>query len=669
MKKIILLILIPFVFLSSESGKIKKAAEASDKKKNSLKESSESESVRKEKSILLKQLGSEGDETVRLFMGTEEIPEKMEFLEEKEGEYILGVNKNGISKIIYKKTDKEYSSLLYDGKGKRAGEVYFRILPNGWEVMRKSETGFEKKVYNTKGYEILKETYGADGKLKADESGVSAWKYEYNEKGKILSEEKFDAKGRPKAGNDGITRISYKYDKIGNILSEEKFDAGGRPKAGSDGITGTLYKYNEKGSETLRETFGTDGKLKANQSGSARSVSKYDENGRLEMLENYGEDGRLKGVISGIARVAVQYDAKGNTILEETFGEDGKLKANNQGTARTIRKYNDRGDKLLSEELVYGEDGKLISKTAAKYDEKGNPSEIEIFGADGKYSADRRGVSRYVYKYDENCIDLKKESLACISLKEYYDKDGRLMAHDYVRARTVNKFDKNANIIETEFYGADGKFEKNKVARAVYKFSDKGVLILEENYGSDGRLIDGYDGARKIYQYDENCLRSGGHTSLCRTLVENQGADGNLAGDFYGIGRTVFAFDDNCIRIKKIGNECYSKIEYFGADGKPKERIGSAKELNTYDANGNCILQEFYGKDGKLKEGESRITVKYDTKGYKISSTLSDSEGSVVSKDFSPVFIHPSFPDKVFLLELDEYFLLNTVKLEDMKKN
>lgn len=241
----------------------------------------------------------------------------------------------------------------------------------------------------------------------------------------------------------------------------------------------------------------------------------------------------------------------------------------------------------------------------------------------------------------------------------------------YQTPRTVRKFDKNANEIETEFYGTDGKFQEGKIARQVFKYSDTGNKLLEEFYGSDGRLFEVLGIARKVYKYDENCLNFTAHAYVCRTLEENQGADGSLRGDFYNIGRTVFAFDENCIRIKKIGNECYSKIEYFGVDGKLNEKIGAAIERNKYDSDGNRILQEYYGKDGKLKgEGAAaRITAKYDKNGYKISSTSFDSSGSVIEQIFSPVFTHPSFPGKVFQLVLDEYFLLHSVKLEDAKKN
>ncbi|HMZ61662.1 MAG TPA: hypothetical protein PL048_23010, partial [Leptospiraceae bacterium] len=148
----------------------------------------------------------------------------MQFLQEKDEKFEAGTNKDGISKIIYKQTDKEYSSLLYDAKGKRAGEIYFRILPDGWETMQKSEAGFEKTVYNKKGSVILKENFGADGQPKADESGTAAVKYEYNEKGNLLFKGTFGLNGRPAADKDGIAVWKKKYNDKGDILSEEKFD-------------------------------------------------------------------------------------------------------------------------------------------------------------------------------------------------------------------------------------------------------------------------------------------------------------------------------------------------------------------------------------------------------------------------------------------------------------
>ncbi len=674
MKKIVLFLLIPFVFLSSESGKKnktvrkseKKTAETkiSDRKKNSLKKESESKAGKKRESIVLEWKTGYG----RLFIGKNEIPEEVQFLEQNSGKYIPAVNEDGISKIIYKKTDKEYSSLLYDSKGKRAGEVYFRILSDGWEVMKKSEAGFEKSVFNAKGSEVLKETYGADGKLKADESGIASIKYKYNKKGSLLSEEKFDAKGSAKEDKEGIAGRKYKYNKKGSLLSEEKFDEKGRLKADGSGIALKKYQYNEKGDILSEEKFDSNGRLKADHSGIARSVTGYDEQGHKTIQETYGEDGRLKADGWGITRTVFQYDLNCIHLRKDP------------SMCRTLEEYSD-------------ESGKVYLKTVSKYDKNGYRLDEENFGADGKYRNNLMKTARSVFNYNENCIQAKKDPSYCISLAEYYDADGKLNDPGFSQveyydadgnlsefggslrhARNVVKFDQKGNRIESEYYGTDGKIKKTDTVRTVYKYSDAGNLILVENYGADGLLIEESSIARKIYEYDEKCLSVRKDQANCRTLVEYWRADGSLQDHtLLGAARTVYAFDYDCLRLKKNTTDlCRSKIEHFGEDGKPREWLGTAKILIKYDEKGNTVLEESYGKDGKLTGdmyGISRTVRKYNTEGYEISSTESDSEGSVVRKEFYPVFTHPLFPEKILRLELDEYFLPQTVKLEDAKKN
>ncbi len=141
-----------------------------------------------------------------------------------------------------------------------------------------------------------------------------------------------------------------------------------------------------------------------------------------------------------------------------------------------------------------------------------------------------------------------------------------------------------------------------------------------------------------------------------------------LKEDSFGIARYINKYDEK-------GNEILT--ETYGADEKLKENSYNdrAREVKKYDEScikagkkgDECIaLKETFGADGRLKE---RIITKYDTKGYKISSTTFSSSGAVVKMELSPVFHHPSIPDKIFQLTTDEYLRPVKLRIQAVKKN
>ncbi|MCP5503018.1 MAG: hypothetical protein H7A25_24165, partial [Leptospiraceae bacterium] len=276
---------------------------------------------------------------------------------------------------------------------------------------------------------------------------------------------------------------------------------------------------------------------------------------------------------------------------------------------------------------------------------------------------DKEGISRIVQNFD---------LLSNKTLEEYYNASRELKPNKFGIARSVYAYDSYGNPLLVSYLNENSERATDElgISNIAYKYdytvNPKGMLLSKTFYDKQENLKPAAEGiARYVYKYNKACLekeqqRRGGfdshykewsqykhenHLSGKRECLELEEyyitkdkkiAREKLKGDWQGIARKVYKYDKNCLKAGKKSYECYAIQEYYGKDGKLKEnRIGIARYVYRCDEKGNRTLEEYYDKDEKLKEdssGIARYVYRYDDKGNKISSKYYNKEEIEVSQ-------------------------------------
>ncbi|HNF14108.1 MAG TPA: hypothetical protein PK453_10585 [Leptospiraceae bacterium] len=523
MKKIILLLLFPVLFLSSETRKEKKKTIHHSKKETKViskvnEENSQTRASKSQKNLKseIVSFGRSGDSNGLLAKIVRDKYDRLlelQFLKKENEKYLPSMNE-GISKILYKINDKEYRENSFDLKGKPVSETHFKILPDGWEIKKISGKDIRRHLYDGRGIEVqsekfesngtlnerteykydehclntnrffscrtVTEIYGADGKLKNDYSGTARTVNKYDQNclnktdpaGLELIElncralmDEYSSEGKR------LRARLFTYDDKGNFLYGEEIGTDGKI---INRLQPFFYKFDEKGNLIQKET----GREMAKEIGYMRQVYEYDQNclntGKpsshcISLEETYDADGKPKelGFFSSEPfRMVYKYDMKGNKILQESYGADGRL--------------------------IQAINGNIIARKVFKYDEKGNLIEVENYGSDEKLVTADPAAARTVYKYDNNCILAGNQSKDCKNLEEFYGADGKLTVSFFnLSARIIYNFDENGNRTKIEYFGPDGKLKDNDegFARKISKYDSNGNNLSSRYINVSGSVV------------------------------------------------------------------------------------------------------------------------------------------------------------------------------------
>lgn len=562
MKTIILLLFIPFLFLSAESKlKKKKLSQGSSKKTNI------SKSIPKKKplEITVNTDGNIREEIIKyegifakISLDKNENPLELLYLKEESGKYYPRTSNQGYSKIKFNIDREKYSVKIFNKEGKLEKKSLFHILSDGWEIERPGWNGSTvKEKYDANGFLLTMNEFGKDKKL------ITREEYEYD-------------KTCPDNDKNNCRIMTLSYGSDDQLKGKRALEYDLNCKKNKDPALGIIDVYCRK----LIENYGPDGKLKSNEENIARTVGNYDEKGNLRDVEFFNSDRKLVKKSAGVKH---HYDAKGNLARTEFYGEDGKpgvlfddisiivyeydencLKSGKRPSDceslienlgidgkpikggifsefpyRKVNKYDEKGN-LISQE-AYGADGNLkpvlggniIARKVFKNDDKGNRIVEENYTAKGDLLDNENSYSRKVMQYDYNCIDAGNSAEDCVSLKEYYGRDGKLMSLVFIpEAKTVSKFNQKCLqagnpakecISLREFYGADGMLVGNsRVARIVSQHDENGNIIQKEKFRKDGKLIDDEDGiAKMITKYDTHGNKISSRSFTSSGITEN----------------------------------------------------------------------------------------------------------------------------------------------------
>lgn len=560
------------------------------------------------------------------------------------------VDRNGVSSVYceYDKFGNEKRKRFFGTDGKPCvnanGEAgYDKVIVNG-RLMKLTSVGLDNKPvltangfaereysYDSRGNEIEKRYFDADGRLVLQSGGYAIISNEYDSVGRNVAQFYLDVERKPVGGASHIACIRDKYDVHGNVLERRYYGVDGNLVCGSDGVAGYSSRFDERGKETNRVYLATDGKTPvANNNGivqvsrsydfCGRPVSmkyldangvpmlsnekyagwlkEYDSRGKLKRAAVHGIDGKPCRAKNGVTGYTCAYDEFGREIARRYFGVDGMpcivLSDDDAGSAGWDKTFDANG-RMLSQKWLDTE-GRLVMRGEHGYagirhcyDEKGANVSTAYYGTNDMPVVASEGVAGIRYVRDErgNIVD-----------ESYFDVEGNPVAkagEAFVGIRA--KFNAHNKKIMTEYYGEDGKrivIDDDTGLCGWRHIYDQNLREIElQAYGTDGTaatLTGGFVSRKKTY--DKN-----GH--LTSEIHYDRDGDVMLWNWRDGYAYSVSAFDAS-------GHE--TSRRYYGTDCKPcrveGEEFGWDKK---YDTSGRNIQTMWVGSDGRPTLSEDNI--------------------------------------------------------------
>lgn len=161
------------------------------------------------------------------------------------------------------------------------------------------------------------------------------------DKEKLLKKENQDVNGKPREDEEGIATYVYIYEKGKYTTREETFGKDGKLKANSFGIAKMVFNYDENclakklnryECTTLEEFFDVNQNLvepkgdSEDNRGYAKMIREFDKDGRLTLEAYYDQNHKLKKNKKGVSKYKFQYNTNGDVVLEEHYGKKNSLK-------------------------------------------------------------------------------------------------------------------------------------------------------------------------------------------------------------------------------------------------------------------------------------------------------------------------------------------------------
>ncbi|MCB1158693.1 MAG: hypothetical protein KDK45_14410, partial [Leptospiraceae bacterium] len=574
---------------------------------------------------------------------------------------VFSEDKDKQSGILYQRLEFDFNGnpILNEYQGKFIKSPDGVFIPGPLE----DKEGISRIVQNFDllSNKTLEEYYNASRELKPNKFGIARSVYAYDSYGNPLLVSYLNEKSRRAENEYGISNISYVYDytinSMGILLQKESFDKSEKLKSGKEGISRFVYKYNKACLEKERKQRGGFDTHYKEWGLDRKDVGLRGKRECLESEEYFETEDKRRARDKRIASRKYSYNQEGYLIGEAYESVLSEPTPVQQGISQVKYTYNENC--LL---LTKPTDKCSFLDTPCMEKERKEDTtciqKIEYFGElKDAPASDQYGVAVYEYEYDKNCLlKEKKQSwknnetlTSCrkltkalsaggkettptiepytytqydergdVTLKEYYDKDGKLKEDENGIARYVFRYDERGNLTLIEYYDKNGKLKEDwrGIARFFYRYNERGKKTLTEYYDKDGKLKEDGDGiARFVYRYEEKGNK---------TLEEYYDKDGKLKEDRDGIARKVYRYNEK-------GN--LTLTEYYDKEGKLKEdSSGIARKVYRYDEKGNKTLEEYYDKEGKLKEDSEGIARKvygYNERRYTTLEENYDKDGNL----------------------------------------
>ncbi len=255
-----------------------------------------------------------------------------------------------------------------------------------------------------------------------------------------------------------------------------------------------------------------------------------------------------------------------------------KLKFNQGSTILKVKEYTIDKKLIFSDKIERIKEGFSFSTFKGKnkkgkaifqkinFDVHANPLEIQYQDENKKSTIDKNGISKVLFSYNK----LGKK----IS-ESYFDLLDKPKEDKFGIAKYEFKYDAFGNLLTKKF------------------FDEKNTLTESKN---------GYAIESNSYDYTSN---------INGKLVLNEFFDKEkkAKNDKFGIAKYIYNYDKNGNKISEIFKN--------DKDNYVEDKKGIAKRIWSYDVKGNILLEEEYGKDGKLKndltDNVSRTITEYSS--------------------------------------------------------
>ncbi len=534
---------------------------------------------------------------------------------ESNGELMLP-KKHHISGVAY----------TYDNKGFITQRMFLGLDKKPCFVQNAGFAGYRTEC-DKNGF-FSKQTYlDPNGTICTASNGYAVQTFLNDEKGNQLESWTFDEKNKLVETTEGYAGYKAQYDSLGNIVKFIAYGPDKKPCIKKDATAGYQVEYTELGKVSKITNLGTDMKPCKDNDGVAIWTAEYDKRGNRTKLSFYDATGeKLQLSNEGVAGWRSVYDENGNETERSFFNIQNKPCLVNGGYAKWIAKYDDRGNK--TECTYYDVAGKpIITKEGYasekyKYDERGNVLE-KIFTDTNGNNAPGRLICRYKYDKFDNETEMT-----------VFDKNNKPDINSNNWHKRTQKYDERNQIIETQYYGTDGKlttFGTDKYAIEQHLYDVKGnpietryfntsnrPCVCKEGWSISTRKFDSMNRVIKQSFFDAERKPTDPKIMVPEGFVKYDKwgnmiylAAGDGKGNLIINPNTGWAISEKEFDIK--GNEIW--VTYYDPQKKVIEPkgIGYAKSVSQYDKRGNCIEQKLYDKDGNLRKGKHAIIKnKYD---------------------------------------------------------
>ena len=319
--------------------------------------------------------------------------------------------------------------------------------------------------YDTLGHITETRHYGPDGKLRANENGVSIIRYLSRPDGKNIQLRYFDAQNQPTLSNEKIHGVDYSYDTLGNETGRQFLGIDGKPKSVADKAFASFHnKFDSRGRLVESAWFDTAGEPAANGQGVHIVRYKLNSLGRTVQESNHGPNGEPILSEGQWHLKTYSYDAYGNTTEQAYFDVIG-----NPCTAVTY--YTDANG--VKEKQIEPH------KHVFLFDFLNRPSGFKEFGTDGN-PVEVAGF----HHVSDTC-----NSVGNHIVRRYFDKNEKPVENEWGYSKWETDYDPYGREIEKRLFGLDGKLKTSAFgyARYTFRYNELNKVVEQSYFDAVGR--------------------------------------------------------------------------------------------------------------------------------------------------------------------------------------
>jgi len=416
----------------------------------------------------------------------------------------------------------------------------------------KAGYAIDRSVYDARGHRTQISYFGTNEERILCDKGYSVEQCMFDEQGNILELSYFGVNEEPVLNNEGTHTMRCKYDKAGHRTETTYFGIHDESILCGYGYFKECVKYNEYGDFVDLAYYGLQGEpVVVKEAGFSRILLKY-EHGRIVERQQFGAEGKS---------ILKRFNSAGKEIEIAQFdGQNQPVEDGNGFVHYYFSYFDDNATIRMVKRCLLNE-----NYSVTVYNKYGSEVELTYYKKDGSLRTGRTFAKRCTQYneqnkkvlvqeiFEDNTSHNTKYNLAGKIEEDFYlDVNGKLLLSSKGYAKLISTYDERGNILETNYFGADG------------------LKILYRNYAS------------AISKYDDknNCTETA----------------------FFGLNGEPVLNMTNRHKWTTVYDEKGNKIEEcsYGTESEPvMHSNGYFRWLKTYDAQGNCTSTIYYDTENK----------------------------------------------------------------------